>query len=53
MFKITKRDDAAKYSTFQSNSKVETIIIESDIDNVFESIYSKIKSNIQKYIGKS
>ena len=53
VFKITKRDDATKYSTFHSNSKAERIIIERDIDDVFESIYSKIISNIQKYIGKS
>ena len=46
VFKITKRDDATKYSTFHSNSKAETIIIESDIDDLFESIYSKIISNI-------
>ena len=52
VFKITKSDDATKYSTFHPNSKVETVIIESDIDDVFESIYSKIISNIQKYIGK-
>ena len=46
VFKITKHDDATKYSTFHSNSKAETIIVESDIDDVFESIYSKIISKI-------
>lgn len=37
-----------KYITFYFNSKAETIIIESYIDDIFESIYIKIISNIQK-----
>ena len=40
-------DDKTLYSTFYSNSKVETIINESDIDDVFESIYNTIISKIQ------
>ena len=51
-FKKIESDDATKYNTFYSNSKAETIINESDIDNVFESIYCKIISNIQKSIRK-
>ena len=39
-------------STFYLNSKPETIIIESGIDYVFESICSTIISNIKKYLGK-
>ena len=35
-----------------SSSKAEVIINESDIDDVFESIYTTIKTNIQKYLGK-
>ena len=35
-----------------SNSKVETIIDESDIDYAFDSIYIAIISNIQKSLGK-
>ena len=35
------------YSTFYSNSKAETIINESAIDNVFKSIYSTVISNMQ------
>ena len=31
----------------------ETVINESDIDDVFESIYPTIISNIQKYLGKA
>ena len=42
-----------KYSTFYSNSKVETINNESDINDIFESIYTTIISNMQKSIGKS
>ena len=37
--KKIESDDKAKYNTFCSNSKAETIINESDIDDVFESIY--------------
>ena len=37
---------------FFSNSKVETIINESDIDGLLQSIYSTI-SNIQKCLGRS
>ena len=51
-FKKIESDDATKDNTFYSNSKAETIINESDIDNVFESIYCKIISNIQKSIRK-
>ena len=40
-----------KYDRFYSHSKVETIINEIDIDNVFESIYTII-SNIQKVLRK-
>lgn len=31
-------DNVTKYITFYSNSKTETIINESDIDDVFESL---------------
>ena len=34
------------------NSKEEAIIHEGNIEKVFESIYVKITSNIQKYLGK-
>ena len=45
-------DGKTKYDTFYSHSRTETIINESDIDDVFESIYNTIISNIQKYLGK-
>ena len=34
------------------NSKVEIIINESDIDDVFKSIYTTVISNIKKHLGK-
>ena len=34
------------------SSKIETIINESDIDDVFEVIYSKSISGIQRSLGK-
>ena len=37
---------------FYSNSKAEIIINESDIDDVFQSIYTTIITNIQKSLGK-
>ena len=37
-----------KHSIFYSNSKPGAIINESDIDNVFESIYGAIISKTQK-----
>ena len=51
-FKKIENDDATKCTTFYSNSKAQTIVNESDIDDVFESIYTTIISNIQKYLGK-
>ena len=47
------KKNEAKYSTFYSSSKTETVINESDIDDVFELIYSTIKSDMQKLLGKS
>ena len=37
---------------FIHTQKTETIIIESDNDDVFKSIYTTIISNIQKSLGK-
>ena len=42
VFKKIKSDDKTKYDTFYSNSKAEIIINESDIDDVFESVYTTI-----------
>ena len=49
-FKNIKSDNKIKYDTFYSNS--ETFINESNIDDVFELIYTTITSNIQKSLGK-
>ena len=50
--KKIENDDKTKYDTFYSHSKAETIINETDIDDVFKSIYTTIISNIQKVLGK-
>ena len=47
----TERDDRTKFSTFHSSSKTEMIIIQSGIDDVFESIYSTI-IKITRIFGK-
>ena len=46
-------DNETKYCTFNSSSKAETIIHDSEIDDVFESIYSTIISSKQKSLAKS
>ena len=51
VFKKIRSKDKTKYDTFYSNSEAETIINESDIDDVFKSIYTTIISNIQKSLG--
>ena len=51
-FKKIENDDETKYTTFYFNSKAETIFNESDIDDIFESFYTMIISNIPKYLGK-
>ena len=51
-FKKIETEVKANNNTFFSNIKVETIINESDIDDVFKSIYAKIISNIHKSLGK-
>ena len=49
--KINSEDKT--YDTFYSNSKAEIIINESDFDDVFQSIYTTIITNIWKSLGKS
>ena len=53
VFKKIENEDKTKYDTFYSTSKVEIIINESDIDDVFKSVCTKIISNTQKPLGKS
>ena len=53
VFKKIESEDKTKYNNFYSSSKVQIIINESDIDDVFKSIYNTITTNIQKSLGKS
>ena len=53
VFKKTECENKTKYDTFCLHSKGETIINENHIDDVFQSIYTTIISNIQKSLGKS
>ena len=43
-FKKIENDNKTKYSTFHLNSKPETVINESDTNDMFESTYSAIES---------
>ena len=52
VFKKIESKDKTKYDDFYSSSKAEIIINESDIENVFKSIYTTITANIQKSLGK-
>ena len=42
VFKKIESEDKTMYDTFYSHSKAETITNESDIDDVFQSIYTTI-----------
>ena len=48
-----KREDKTKYDNFYSSSKAKIIINGSDIDDVFQLIYTTIMINIQKSLDKS
>ena len=52
VFKKIESEDKTKYDNFYPSSKAEIIVNESDIDNVFQSIYNTIITNIQKSLGK-
>ena len=45
VFKKIESKDKPKYENFYSNSKPEIIVIESDIDDVFQLIPTTIVSN--------
>ena len=51
-FKRIESDDKRKYDTFYLSSKAETVINESDIADVFESVYTTITSNMQETLRK-
>ena len=52
VFKKIECEAKTKYDNFYSNSKAEIIVNESNIDDVFQSIYTTIITNIQKSLGK-
>ena len=52
VFKKIESKEKTKYENFSSSSKAELIINESDIDDVFQSIYITITINIQQSSGK-
>ena len=52
VFKKKESKDKTKYDNIYSSSKTEMIVNESDIKNVFKSIYTTIITNIQKSLGK-
>ena len=52
VFKKKESKDKTKYDNIYSSSKTEMIANESDIKNVFKSIYTTIITNIQKSLGK-
>ena len=52
MLKKIECEDKTKYENFYSSWKAEINIDESDIDHVFQSIYTTILTNMQKIFGK-
>ena len=52
VFKKIESEDKTKYDNFYSSSKAEIIINESDIAEVFQSIYTTIITTIQKSLEK-
>ena len=52
VFQKIQNEDTTKYGNFYSHSIAETITNESDIGDVFQSIYTTIITNIQKSLGK-
>ena len=51
LFKKIESEDKAKHDNFYSNSKAEIIINENYIDDVLQSIFATIRTNIQKGSG--
>ena len=52
VFKKTESEDKTKYDTSYSNSEAEIIINESEIDDVFQSVYNTVILNTQKSLRK-
>ena len=51
VFKKIKGEDKKNYDNFYPSSKAEIIINESDVDDMLQSIYTTIITNIQKSLG--
>ena len=52
LFKKIESEDKRKYGTFYSSLKAEVIFNKSEIDDVFQSVYTTVISKIQKSFGK-
>ena len=52
VFQKIENQDKTNYDNFYSSSKAEIVINESDIDDMFKSIYTTIITSIQKSLGK-
>ena len=52
VFKKLESEHKTRNDNFYSSSKAEIIINESDIENVFKSIYTTIITNMEKSLGK-
>ena len=52
VFKKIESGDKIKHDNFYSSPNAEVIINESDIDDVFQSIYAAVIKNLQKSLGK-
>ena len=52
LFRKIESEDKTKFDNFYSGSKAEIIMNESDIDDMFQSIYTTVITNIQKSLGK-
>ena len=48
MFRKLKSEDKIKYDSFYSSSKAEIITNESNIDDVFELVYTTVITNVQR-----
>ena len=52
VFKKIESEDKTKYDKFYSSSKAEIIVSESDFDDVFQSFFTTIMTNMQKIFRK-
>ena len=52
VFQKIESQDKTNYDNFYSSSKAEIVINESDIDDMFKSIYTTIITSIQKSLRK-